>query len=249
MGAEVSSFFSDIGDSLKVVWEETQRTFIRPVLGESISNALGVEPETDWEKERRKAMADGGAVDGEKGVKVIDTPAQLIALIKKFPEEAKSNGLSVGMVKDAVKSMARGGVAIKGRGGMAKGGIVPEWKYLVGQDVRVPFSDEERQLRMAYGGMVKGAWWPWSRDEKVRDIEEALRQEGRMADGGVIHKGPPQRPWWRYLPWMPQTEEMRQDSARAYERMEQERAARRGHMGAMAHGGRVHRPGQPPSAF
>lgn len=219
MGAEVSSFFSDIGDSLKVVWEETQRTFIRPVLGESISNALGVEPETDWEKERRKAMADGGAVDGEKGVKVIDTPAQLIALIKKFPEEAKANGLSVGMVKDAVKNMARGGVAIKGRGGMAK------------------------------GGMVKGAWWPWSRDEKVRDIEEALRQEGRMADGGVIHKGPPQRPWWRYLPWMPQTEEMRQDSARAYERMEQERAARRGHMGAMAHGGRVHRPGQPPSAF
>lgn len=214
MGASVSSFFSDIGDSLKVVWEETQRTFIRPVLGESISNALGVEPETDWEKERRKAMADGGAVDGEKGVKVIDTPAQLIALIKKFPEEAKANGLSVGMVKDAVKNMARGGVAIKGRGGMAKGGIVPEWKYLVGQDVRVPFSKEDR-----------------------------------MADGGVIHKGPPQRPWWRYLPWMPQTEEMRQDSARAYERMEQERAARRGHMGAMAHGGRVHRPGQPPSAF
>lgn len=185
MGASVSSFFSDIGDSLKVVWEETQRTFIRPVLGESLSNALGVEPETDWEKERRKAMADGGAVNGEKGVKVIDTPAQLIALIKKFPEEAKANGLSVGMVKDAVKSMARGGMAIKGRGG--------------------------------------------------------------MADGGVIHKGPPQHPWWRYLPWMPQTEEMRQDGARAYERMEQER--RRGHMGAMAHGGRIHRPGQPPSAF
>lgn len=213
MGASVSSFFSDIGDSLKIVWEETQRTFIRPVLGESISNALGVEPETDWEKERRKAMADGGTVDGEKGVKVIDTPAQLIALIKKFPEEAKANGLSVGMVKDAVKNMARGGVAIKGRGGMAKGGIVPEWKYLVGQDVRVPFSEEERR-----------------------------------ADGGMIHKGPPQHPWWRYLPWMPQTEEMRQDSARAYERMEQERA-RRGYMGAMAHGGRVHRPGQPPSAF
>jgi len=63
----------------------------------------------------------------------------------------------------------------------------------------------------------------------------------------VIHKGPPQRPWWRYLPWMPQTEEMRQDSARAYERMEQERAAGRGP--AMAHGGMMGygRGGMPPA--
>jgi hypothetical protein len=66
-------------------------------------------------------MADGGMV---KGIKVIDTPAQLMALIKKYPEEAKANGLSVEMVKEEVKKMARGGVMARGRGGMAQGGSV-----------------------------------------------------------------------------------------------------------------------------
>jgi hypothetical protein len=67
-------------------------------------------------------MADGGMV---KGIKVIDTPAQLMALIKKYPEEAKANGLSVEMVKEEVKKMARGGsVMAKGRGGMARGGEI-----------------------------------------------------------------------------------------------------------------------------
>jgi hypothetical protein len=67
-------------------------------------------------------MADGGMV---KGIKIVDTPAQLIAMIKQFPEEAKANGLSVEMVKEEVKKMARGGaVMARGRGGMARGGAV-----------------------------------------------------------------------------------------------------------------------------
>jgi len=120
MGASVSNFFSDLGNGLTTVWEETQREFIRPVLGESISEALGVL------KPRTPGMAMGGMVlDGQKGVKVINTPAQLISLIKKYPEEAKANGLSVEMVKEEIKKMARGGsVMAKGRGGMARGGDV-----------------------------------------------------------------------------------------------------------------------------
>jgi hypothetical protein len=118
MGGQVSSFFNDVGQGLTQLWSDTQKAFIRPVLGESISNALGVEKDTGLFPSR---MADGGMV---KGVKIIDTPAQLIEMIKKYPEEAKANGLSVEIVKQEAKKMARGGVAVKGRGGMARGGEV-----------------------------------------------------------------------------------------------------------------------------
>jgi hypothetical protein len=119
MGGKVSSFFNDVGQGLTQLWSDTQKAFIRPVLGESISNALGVEKDQGLFPNR---MADGGMV---KGIKVIDTPAQLISLIKQFPEEAKANGLSVELVKQEAKKMARGGVMARGRGGMARGGEVP----------------------------------------------------------------------------------------------------------------------------
>lgn len=65
--------------------------------------------------------ADGGVIPGGKA---INTPEQLIALIKKFPNQAEANGLSVEMVKEEVKKMARGGVMARGRGGMAHGGMM-----------------------------------------------------------------------------------------------------------------------------
>ena len=65
--------------------------------------------------------ADGGSIPGGKA---INTPEQLIALIKKFPNQAEANGLSVEMVKEEVKKMARGGVMARGRGGMAHGGVM-----------------------------------------------------------------------------------------------------------------------------
>lgn len=121
MGGKVSSFFNDVGQGLTQLWSDTQKAFIRPVLGESISNALGVEKDQGLFPNR---MADGGMV---KGIKVIDTPAQLIALIKQFPEEAKANGLSVELVKQEAKKMARGG-AVMARGGAvmacANGGMM-----------------------------------------------------------------------------------------------------------------------------
>jgi hypothetical protein len=117
MGASVSNFFTEVGQGLTTLYEETQREFIRPVLGDSISDSLGI-------LKPRVNMANGGMVEGQKGVKVIDTPAQLIALIKKYPEEAAANNLSVELVKEEVKKMARGGVMARGRGGMAQGGSV-----------------------------------------------------------------------------------------------------------------------------
>jgi len=142
MGGSVSNFFSDLGNGLTTLWEETQREFIRPVLGDSISEALGVL--------KPRSMAMGGMVlDGQKGVKVINTPEQLISLIKKFPEEAKANGLSVEMVKEEIKKMARGGVMARGRGGMARGGDVMACAH--GGSIM-----DHGMSPMMYGGMKRG---------------------------------------------------------------------------------------------
>jgi len=141
MGGKVSSFFNDVGQGLTQLWSDTQKAFIRPVLGESISNALGVEKDTGL-----FPMAEGGMV---KGIKVIDTPAQLMALIKQFPEEAKANGLSVELVKQQAAKMARGGaVMARGRGGMAHGGVMG--------CARGGSMMDHGMSPMMYGGMKKG---------------------------------------------------------------------------------------------
>ena len=67
----------------------------------------------------------GGVVPPGFKEKVINTPAQLISIIKQFPAEAAKANLSVQDVKDAVSEvkMSRGGVARMARGGMARGGM------------------------------------------------------------------------------------------------------------------------------
>ena len=85
--------------------------------------------------------ADGGAIPGGKA---INTPEQLIALIKKFPNQAEANGLSVEMVKQEIKNMARGGV-------MARGGPIMACAHggsMMDNGMSVP-------TRM-YGGMKRG---------------------------------------------------------------------------------------------
>jgi hypothetical protein len=66
----------------------------------------------------------GGEVPAGMKAKVINTPAQLIAVIKQFPSEAAKANLSVQDVKDAVAelkapAMGRGGEAMMALGGMA----------------------------------------------------------------------------------------------------------------------------------
>ncbi len=110
MGQKVSSFFTELGQGLKTVWSETQKEFIRPVLGASLSDKLGIETKaTDSSTQYGTLiLARGGMVD-EEPVKEINTQAQLIELIKQFPEEAAKSGLSVDLVKQEAKKLARGG--------------------------------------------------------------------------------------------------------------------------------------------
>ena len=106
MCSAVSNFVKNAATSALKWVAKTGTSFILgkvPVIGT---------PLADWLNSRYKhggkvhRYADGGAVMDklhEEGIKtqVINTPAQLIAAIKKFPEEAKKAGLTVGMIKEA----------------------------------------------------------------------------------------------------------------------------------------------------
>jgi hypothetical protein len=110
MGNRVTSFFNELGQGLKMVWSETQSQFIRPVLGDNLSDRLGIKkPTGDYYKDQigTLILANGGVV--EEPVKEINTQAQLIELIRDFPEEAAKSGLSVELVKQEAKKLALGG--------------------------------------------------------------------------------------------------------------------------------------------
>jgi hypothetical protein len=74
-----------------------------------------------------KGSYDIGAVDVPAGAKtkIIDTPAKLVQMIQKFPEQAQKAGLTTEMVKDEVK------VAKEQAGAISKavGGSVPTPKH------------------------------------------------------------------------------------------------------------------------
>jgi hypothetical protein len=105
MGASVSNFAKEAAkDALKWVakkgisWVGAKI----PIIGTPIADAIN---RTFKKGGVCKAYADGGVVEKlkEEGIKtqVVNTPAQLIAAIKKFPEAAQKAGLTVEMVKDA----------------------------------------------------------------------------------------------------------------------------------------------------
>ena len=105
MGGAVSNFVKNAAtDALKWV---TKRGISWvgdkiPIIGTPIANAIN----SSFKKGGVcKAYADGGMVNKlkEEGIKtqVVNTPAQLIAAIKKFPEAAQKAGLTVEMVKEA----------------------------------------------------------------------------------------------------------------------------------------------------
>jgi hypothetical protein len=105
MGATVSNFAKEAAkDALKWVakkgisWVGAKI----PIIGTPIADAIN---RTFKKGGVCKAYADGGVVEKlkEEGIKtqVVNTPAQLIAAIKKFPEAAQKAGLTVDMVKDA----------------------------------------------------------------------------------------------------------------------------------------------------
>lgn len=124
MGGSVSSFIGNVGKTIAKGATSALGGMI-PVVGKPIADAVN-----SLYAKGGKVMPRfeaGGEVPAGFKAKPINTPAQLISIIKQFPEEAMKANLSVQDVKDAVAelrgqapkpAMARGGVAMA-RGGQA----------------------------------------------------------------------------------------------------------------------------------
>ncbi len=121
MGGAVSQFVADVGKTV-AKGATTALGGMIPVVGPALASGLN-----SMYKKGGKVLprfeAGGTVPDGFKA-KVINTPAQLISVIKQFPAEAAKANLSVQDVKDAIEElkgtrMARGGMAKR----MARGGM------------------------------------------------------------------------------------------------------------------------------
>jgi hypothetical protein len=119
MGGAVSSF---VGNVAKTVAKGATTALggMIPVVGPAL--AQGVNSLYAKGGKVMPRFEAGGEVPAGMKAKVINTPAQLIAVIKQFPAEAAKANLSVQDVKDAVAELK---APAMGRGGaMADGGMV-----------------------------------------------------------------------------------------------------------------------------
>jgi hypothetical protein len=118
MGGSVSSFIVDVGKKIAKGATTTLGEMI-PVVGPGLASGLNSMYKKGGKVMRFEA---GGTVPEGFKAKVINTPAELIRVIKAFPAEAAKANLSVQDVKDAVAelkapAMGRGGEAMMARGG------------------------------------------------------------------------------------------------------------------------------------
>lgn len=124
MGGSVSSFVSNVGKQIAKGATSALGNMV-PVIGKPIADGLNSLYARGGKVMPR--FEAGGEVPAGFKAKPINTPAELIRIIKAFPEEAAKANLSVQDVKDAVAelkgqapapAMARGGQALS-RGGVA----------------------------------------------------------------------------------------------------------------------------------
>jgi len=110
MGASVSNFASNVAKTVAKTATTALGNMI-PVVGPTLAGAINSAYKNGGQV---TALEMGGVVPEGFKAKVIDTPQQLMTLVKQFPTEAKKAGLSLGIIKDAVANipaemMKRGG--------------------------------------------------------------------------------------------------------------------------------------------
>jgi hypothetical protein len=110
MGASVSNFASNVAKTVAKTATTALGNMI-PVVGPTLAGAINSAYKNGGQV---TALETGGIVPEGFKAKVIDTPQQLMTLVKQFPTEAKKAGLSLGIIKDAVANipaemMKRGG--------------------------------------------------------------------------------------------------------------------------------------------
>lgn len=110
MGASVSNFAKNVAKTVAKTATTALGNMI-PVVGPTLAGAINSAYKNGGQV---TALEMGGVVPEGFKAKVIDTPQQLMTLVKQFPTEAKKAGLSLGIIKDAVNNipaemMKRGG--------------------------------------------------------------------------------------------------------------------------------------------
>jgi hypothetical protein len=110
MGASVSNFAANVAKTVAKSATTALGNMI-PVVGPTLAGAINSAYKNGGQV---TALEMGGVVPEGFKAKVIDTPKQLMTLVKQFPTEAKKAGLSLGIIKDAVANipaemMKRGG--------------------------------------------------------------------------------------------------------------------------------------------
>lgn len=113
MGAKVGKFLADTGKSIAkgaISFVGGKIPFVGPLLANKINEQFA---------NGGKVMAGSPVANGV----AINTPSQLISLIKKAPELAQKHGLTVDMVKEAVADAKKGEMLVKARGGKMKKGL------------------------------------------------------------------------------------------------------------------------------
>lgn len=156
MGGSVSSF---IGNVAKTVAKGATTALggMIPVVGPALASGVNsLYAKGGMVMQRFEA---GGEVPAGFKAKVINTPAQLISVIKQFPAEAAKANLSVQDVKDAVAelkapAMGRGGEAMMADGGRVNiSGAFPYGVYGMPPPLPAPYNPGPpgRGQMMMYG--------------------------------------------------------------------------------------------------
>lgn len=148
MGQKVSGFFKEVAKTAAKAATSFALGKV-PVIGDALANKIN----SMYKKGGHvvKPFADGGDVQKfAKPTQEVNTPAQLIAAIKKLPEEAAKAGLTVSDVKDAVADAKKGEVPVASAPTDAKkrGGRKKKEKKAVAEDM------VELHPAKAHGGRI-----------------------------------------------------------------------------------------------
>ena len=100
-GSKVGEFFAGVGKSIAKGATSALGNMV-PVVGPALAGGLNSLYAKGGMVHR---FADGGEVPEGFNAKKINTPAQLIQVIKAFPSEAAAAGLSVEAVKEAAQEL------------------------------------------------------------------------------------------------------------------------------------------------
>jgi hypothetical protein len=147
MGASVSNFAANVAKTVAKSATTALGNMI-PVVGPTLAGAINSAYKNGGQV---VALETGGVVPEGFKAKVIDTPKQLMTLVKQFPAEAKKAGLSLGIIKDAVENIP---AEMMKRGGRKKKAVRQKQKQTQNVNVKVRVGDTvllrpDSQKRMA----------------------------------------------------------------------------------------------------